>query len=246
MVLEQLQFLAAIAQIDNHLAELQEELGDLPHQVKALEKEVRSRQQAVDATQKHIDDILQTRAHAKIRAQELVDKQRKLSEQQFQVRNNREFDALTKEVEMLKAELREVEKTISSTMITEENLRRMYEAQLADMEEARERLAEREHELHNLSSEHNDEINELLSQRADLLAKLPKNLVVQYEHIREYHNDVAVVIRKNCCSGCFNAVPPQRIVEMRTYKTIFTCESCGRILYPEEMQLLPIHSYNAE
>ncbi|MCU0424783.1 MAG: C4-type zinc ribbon domain-containing protein [Candidatus Kapabacteria bacterium] len=236
MVLEQLQLLAAITRIDNELADLQEELGDLPHEVKALEKEVRSRQQAVDTTQKHIDDILQTRSNAKIRAQEIQDKEKKLSAQQFQVRNNREFDAITKEVEMLKVELREVEKTIGSTMMTEENLRRVYDAQFADMEDVRDRLTEREHELNDLSSEHNDEINDLLSRRADLLAKLPKTLVVQYEHIREYHTDTTVAVRKSCCAGCFNAVPPQRIVEMRTYKTIFTCESCGRLLYPEEMQ----------
>lgn len=235
MVLEQLQLLAAITRIDNELAELQEELGDLPYEVKILEKEVRMRQQAVDTTQKHIDDILQTRANAKIRAQELLDKEKKLSEQQFQVRNNREFDAITKEVESLKNELRDIDKTIGSTLMTEENLQRVYDGQFEDMDDARMRLADREHELNDLSSEHNEEINGHLSKRTDLLSKLPKNIVVQYEHIKEYHNDTTVAVRKNCCSGCFSAVPPQRIVEMRTYKMIFTCESCGRLLYPEEM-----------
>ncbi len=235
MVLEQLQLLAAITRIDNELAELQEELGDLPYEVKILEKEVRMRQQAVDTTQKHIDDILQTRANAKIRAQELLDKEKKLSEQQFQVRNNREFDAITKEVESLKNELRDTDKTIGSTLMTEENLQRVYDGQFEDMDDARMRLADREHELNDLSSEHNEEIGAHLSKRTDLLSKLPKNIVVQYEHIKEYHNDTTVSVRKNCCSGCFSAVPPQRIVEMRTYKMIFTCESCGRLLYPEEM-----------
>jgi hypothetical protein len=235
MVLEQLQLLAAITRIDNELAELQEELGDLPYEVKILEKEVRMRQQAVDTTQKHIDDILQTRANAKIRAQELLDKEKKLSEQQFQVRNNREFDAITKEVESLKNGLRDLDKTIGSTLMTEENLQRVYDGQFEDMDDARMRLADREHELNNLSSEHNEEIGAHLSKRTDLLSKLPKNIVVQYEHIKEYHNDTTVAVRKNCCSGCFSAVPPQRIVEMRTYKMIFTCESCGRLLYPEEM-----------
>lgn len=236
MVLEQLQLLSAITHIDNELAELQEELGDLPYEVKLLEKEVRMRQQAVDTTQKHIDDILQTRANAKIRAQELLDKEKKLSEQQFNVRNNREFDAITKEVESLKNELRDIDKTIGSTLMTEENLQRVYDGQFEDMDDARMRLADREQELNELSSEHNEEITSLLSRRTDLLAKLPKNIIVQYEHIKEYHNDTTVPVRKNCCAGCFSAVPPQRIVEMRTYKMIFTCESCGRLLYPEEMQ----------
>jgi predicted nucleic acid-binding Zn-ribbon protein len=237
MVLEQLQILAAITRIDIELEELQEELGDLPHEVKALEKEVRIRQQAFDTTQKHINDILQTRANAKIRTQEIHDKEKKLTEQQFSVRNNREFDALTKEVEALKTELREMEKNIGSTVVAEENLQRILEDQSQDLADAKERLADKERELTELSSEHNDELNELLSKRADLLGKLPKNIVVQYGHIKEFHTDTAVAVRRNCCSGCFNAVPPQRIVEMRTYKTIFTCESCGRLLYPEEMSL---------
>jgi predicted nucleic acid-binding Zn-ribbon protein len=238
MVLEQLQILAAITRIDIQLEELQEELGDLPNEVKALEKEVRIRQQALDTTQKHIDDILQTRANAKIRMQEIHDKEKKLTEQQFSVRNNREFDALTKEVEALKTELREMEKNIGSTVVAEENLQRILEDQSQDLADAKERLADKERELNELSGEHNDELNELLSKRADLLEKLPKNIVVQYGHIKEFHTDTTVAVRRNCCSGCFNAVPPQRIVEMRTYKTIFTCESCGRLLYPEEMSLV--------
>jgi predicted nucleic acid-binding Zn-ribbon protein len=238
MVLEQLQILAAITRIDIQLEELQEELGDLPNEVKALEKEVRIRQQALDTTQKHIDDILQTRANAKIRTQEIHDKEKKLTEQQFSVRNNREFDALTKEVEALKTELREIEKNIGSMVVAEENLQRILKDQSQDLVDAKERLTDKERELNELSGEHNDELNELLSKRADLLEKLPKNIVVQYGHIKEFHTDTTVAVRRNCCSGCFNAVPPQRIVEMRTYKTIFTCESCGRLLYPEEMSLV--------
>jgi hypothetical protein len=237
MVLEHLQTLAAITRIDNAVAELQEELGELPYEVRGMEREVRAKQQAVDVTQRQIDDILQTRANAKIRAQEIHDKEKKLSEQQYQVRNNREFDAITKEVEALKVELRDVEKTISGTMLTEENLRRILDAQQDELGFVSERLQDLEHELSDLSAGQGDEMNEHLTKRTELIAKLPKNIVVQYERIKEYHIDTTVAVKRNCCSGCFNAVPPQRIVEMRTYKTIFTCESCGRMLYPEEMQL---------
>lgn len=238
MVLEHLQLLAAITRIDNAVAELQEELGDLPHEVKAMEREVRAKQQAVDVTQRQIDDLLQTRSNAKIRAQEIHDKEKKLSEQQYQVRNNREFDAITKEIETLKTELREVEKTISGTMLTEENLRRILEAQADELGFVRERLDDLEHELTDLSAGQGDEMNEHLTKHTELLQQLPKPIIVTYERIKEYHTDTTVAVRRNCCSGCFNAVPPQRIVEMRTYKTIFTCESCGRMLYPEEMQHL--------
>jgi uncharacterized protein len=236
MVLEHLQLLAAITRVDIEIEELQEELGDLPYEVKAVEKDVRIKQQAVDVTQRHIDDILHTRSNAKIRAQEIHDKEKKLSEQQYQVRNNREFDAITKEIETMKVELREIEKTISGTMLTEENLLRVFNGQMEDLQFAKERLGDLEAELTDLSAGQGDEMNVFLIKRKELLVQLPQNIILSYEHIKEYHNDTTVVVKRNCCSGCFSAIPPQRIVEMRTYKSIFTCESCGRLLYPEEMQ----------
>ncbi len=238
MVLEHLQLLAAITRIDNEINELQEELGDLPHEVRAMEREVRTKQQALDVTQRQIDDILQTRSNAQIRGQEIRDKEKKLGEQQYQVRNNREFDAITKEIESLKVELRDIEKTVSGTFLTEENLRRVYEGQADELGFVSDRLQDLEHELRDLSAGQGEEMNQFLVQRNELLKKLPQNIIVPYERIKEYHVDTTVAVKRNCCSGCFNSVPPQRIVEMRTYKTIFACESCGRMLYPEEMQHL--------
>jgi predicted nucleic acid-binding Zn-ribbon protein len=235
MVLEHLQLLAAITRIDIEIEELQEELGDLPFEVKAMEKEVRTKQQAVDVTQRHIDDILNTRSNARLRAQEIHDKEKKLSEQQYQVRNNREFDAITKEIETLKVELRDIEKTVSGTMLTEENLLRVFNGQSEDLQFAKERLSDLEAELSDLSLGQGDEMNVFLTKRKELLTQLPNNIILSYQHIKEYHNDTTVSVKRNCCSGCFSAIPPQKIVEMRTYKSIFTCESCGRLLYPEEM-----------
>jgi uncharacterized protein len=235
MVQEDLQVLAALTRIDVELAELQEELGDLPFHVKMLEKEVRIKQEAADFTQKNIDDVLQTRSNAQIRAQEIYDKERKLTEQQFQVRNNREFDAMTREIDVLKAELREVEKAVAASFITEENLGRVLSGQVEDLHDAQDRLAYSERELFEVSGEHSDEVRKFHAERAILLPKLPTNIAALYTHIKDFHTDVAVSVRRGSCSGCSNSVPPQRIVEMRTFKVMFTCESCGRILFPEEM-----------
>jgi uncharacterized protein len=246
MVLDQLQVLAALTRIDVELAELQEELGDLPFHVKMLEKEVRIKQDAADFTKKNIDDVLQTRANAKIRAQEIHDKEKKLTEQQFQVRNNREFDAMTREIDVLKSELRDVEKAIASSIITEENLGRVLGGQTEDLYDAKDRLADAERELFELSGEHSDDVRKFHAERAILLPRLPVNIAALYNHIKDFHTDVAVTVRRGSCSGCSNSVPPQRIVEMRTFRLMFTCESCGRILFPEEMSKeLPKEGANA-
>jgi predicted nucleic acid-binding Zn-ribbon protein len=234
---EQLQTLAAITRIDVELEDLQEELGDLPAEVKRLEKDVRTKQYLVDSTQQQIDDISHYRADMRVRTQEIHDREKRLSEQQFQVRNNREFDAITHEVQAIKGEVRDIEREIATSNLTEENLAKALSVHEEELVAAKERLSEKEQELVRLSGNHNDEVTALLNKRTELLAKLPKPLVVQYERIREYHTNTTVVVRRNSCSGCFNALPPQKLVEVRAYRAIFTCENCGRIVYPEDMEV---------
>jgi len=234
---EQLQTLATLTRIDVELEELQEELGDLPGEVKRLEREVRLKQQAFDATQKQLDDVYDARAAHKIRTQELHDKEKRLTEQQFQVRNNREFDAITHEVSAIKQELRDLERDLAAGNLTEDNLQRILGSQEEELKTLKEKLTDKEQELMRLSGNHNDELTELLNKRTALVAKLPANVLLQYDRIREFHTNAAVSVRRNSCSGCFNAIPPQKLVEIRAYKQMFTCESCGRILYPEDMEV---------
>jgi predicted nucleic acid-binding Zn-ribbon protein len=234
---EQLQTLAAISRIDVELEELQEELGDLPMEVKRLEKDVRARQYLVDSTQQQIDEVGQYRSDMRVRTQEIHDREKRLSEQQFQVRNNREFDAITHEVQAIKGEARDIEREIATSNLTEENLAKAIAVHQEELTTAKERLAEKELELVKLSGNHNDEVTALINKRTELLSTLPKQLVVQYERIREYHTNTAVVVRRNSCSGCFNSLPPQKLVEIRAYKAIFTCENCGRIVFPEDMDI---------
>ncbi len=237
IMLAQLQTLAALTRVDVELEELQEELGDLPGDVKRLEKDARIKQQAFDATQKQIDDLVHARANMRIRTQEIHDKEKKLSEQQFQVRNNKEFDAITREVETIKEETKDLERELAASALTEENLRRILAPQEEELEAAKIKLSEKEQELVQLSGEHNEELTLLLAKRAEYKAKLPANVLVQYERIREYHTNVAVSVRRGSCSGCFNAIPPQKLVEIRNFKQLFTCENCGRMFYPEDMEI---------
>jgi predicted nucleic acid-binding Zn-ribbon protein len=230
-----LQILAALTRIDIELADIQEELGDLPLEVKHLERDVRNQQQSVDATREQLQDVHRFRSDLRIRIQEIHDKEKRLGEQQFQVRNNREFDAITHEVEAIKNELREIERELTTSALTEENLSRILAGQEEELSAAKERLSEKEQELVKLSGDHDEEMTSLLNKRTDLMSQLPQSLIVQYERIRELHINAAVVVRRGSCSGCFNAIPPQKLVEIRAYKQIFTCESCGRMLFPEDM-----------
>jgi uncharacterized protein len=236
-MLAQLQTLAAISRIDTELEELQEELGDLPSEVKSLEREVYGRQQYLDETRQHLHNALHARGNMNQRVMEIGDKQKHLAEQQYNVRNNREFDAITHEVESLRHELRDIEHEIAGTHMAEENLLVVIQQQEEELDAVKEKLSEVEQELTRLSGSHDKETTALLERRNTLLAALPQALLVQYQRIREYHTNTTVKVRRNSCSGCFSAIPPQKLVEIRNLKQMFTCENCGRILHPEDMEI---------
>lgn len=232
-----LQTLAALTKIDMELADLQEELGDLPTEVKRLEKEVRQKQQVVDTTQQQLDEVLHNRSNLHVHIQEFHDKEKKLTEQQFQVRNNREFDAISKEIETIKQQLRDAERDIGIANVTEENLVKILNEQKEDLEFSLTKLNDKEEELKVLSSNHDEEMTDLLKQRGTLTPQISESLLIEYERIKEYHTNAAVPIRRNSCSGCFNAVPAQNLVEMRAYKNMYRCEHCSRFVYPEDMEI---------
>lgn len=238
MLLSQLQILAKLSEVDVQLEELREELGDLPYEVENMEKIVRDRQRQADETQQMLEELLRQRADSRIRIQELKDREARVTEQQFQVRNNREFDAITKEIEDSQHEQRTIDREMASTHLREDNLRRILDQQLQELAEVKERLTDKERELQELSSDQNEETTALIRQRTELAARVATDVLTNYERIREYHKDVVVPIRKGSCSGCFNTVPPQKVVEMRTYKKMEFCEHCGRVLHPEDMQPL--------
>ncbi len=236
-VREELQRLAALSAIDIELHDLREELGDLPFEVEQMEEELAAVVGRMEETEQKIKDLVQFRTDARISTKDMEERVKKLAEQQFQARNNKEFDAITKEIENLQRERRRIEEELGSSNLTEENLKRTRDSQEAEFLEAKERLAAKERELKALSSDQNEEMAALLKQRDELLEQLTGEHREMYERIRSYHYNPVVRIHKGSCSGCYNFVPPQRIVEMRKYRKLEICENCGRLMYPEEMEI---------
>lgn len=234
------ELIARLAYIDAKLDEMHTELGDLPKQVKKLEEKLRQRLRLVEETQKALEDVAHYRKNMRLRLQELADKEEQLNQKQFsgQIRNNREFDALTHEIEVIRAERRRIEQELAQNALKEENLRGLLERQQADVEEARRELEEKEEELNALSAEQDSEFRALQAERKRIIEQLSPAWYTEYERIRTYHADAAVAVRKGSCGGCFSSIPPQTQVEMRNYpERMFVCEHCGRILFPEHLRI---------
>ncbi|HBB25240.1 MAG TPA: hypothetical protein DCZ59_03130 [Bacteroidetes bacterium] len=233
---EQLQLLAQLAAVDAELDELHDELGDLPAEVKKIEKVVRAKQDAVDTTKAAIDELNQLRSTAHVTMQESHDKEQKLAQQQFQVKNNREFDAITKEIEHLKQERADLDERLRTAGVTEENLTTTLQQQQAELDEVHSKLVDKEKALEVLSGDQNEDLKKFIALRLKIIAKLDDTLEAEYERIRTFHSEAAVALRKNSCSGCYSAIPSQRIMEMKYQRDkLYTCENCGRILFTEDV-----------
>lgn len=233
---EQITLLAQLAAIDMHLDELHDELGDLPGEVRALEEVVKQKNEAVEAAQAQIKELEHLKGTGHVAMQEMHDKESKLADQQFQVKNNREFDAITKEIEHIKLERTSIEDRIRTASVTEENLQSTLERCEKEYNEAKEKLASKQEELAQLTGESNVELKKYIAMRLRVIAKVDDTLEAEYERIRTFHREATVPIKRESCSGCYSAIPSQRIMEMKYNRDkMYTCENCGRILVTEDV-----------
>lgn len=232
----QITLLARLATIDTQLDELHDDLGDLPVEVKKHEQAVRERTLIVERTLQSIKDLEALRGNSHVQHQELTDREQRLTDQQFQVKNNREFDAITKEIEHAKAERAQLDDALRTASVKEENLKATLEQQQRDLDEARALLQGKEKELELVSGENNDDLKKFITMRRDLVSRIEPGIETEYERIRTFHREAAVPLRRGSCSGCYSAIPSQRVMEMKyNREKIYTCENCGRILFPEDL-----------
>lgn len=234
----QLLYLASLSKIDQKLDELNDEYGDLPQKVKEQKAKVNELNKLVEETKQILEDVKNFIINSRITLNELKDKEEKLSKQQFKVRNNKEFDAISKEIEHSRTEFSRITTELRTVNVKEENLLLTLEQQVKDLNEAQAELDELLEEEKEISSNQNDELNELSKLKKSIKSKISKKNLEEYKRIRLLHKDAVVLIKKNSCSGCYSNVPPQKIVEIRNnLDHLFYCEHCGRILYPEEIKI---------
>jgi predicted nucleic acid-binding Zn-ribbon protein len=234
---EKLTAVLALQKIDSKIDEIKTLKGELPMEVKDLEDDIEGLQvriNNIDAEINSINTFIETKNNAKKDAQALI---KKYEKQQDNVKNNREFEAINKEMEMMELEVKLNEKHIKDATYEQKdrmNQRLKTEEKIKDVEEA---LQLKRTELEKISAD--TEIEEkILAEKSDAAkAKVDPRLLTAYERIRKsYRNGLAVVpIHRDSCGGCFNVIPPQRQSEIRQHKKIIVCEHCGRILVDSDM-----------
>ena len=226
--------LAKIAFIDKVLDDFEDELGDLPKTIKTKEANVSDIKTKIVETEQIINDVRVFVATAKSTLIALKEKEDKLSQQQFLVRNNKEFDAITAEIKTLKDEHEKLSVKMRTEGLKEANLQMILEGQKRDLQKSITELAELNRQFDEMTAEQSDEVQVYNRVRKNLRVSVSDQLYDRYATIRTRLNDAAVVVKRNSCMGCFRSIPQQIIVEMRNQlDRIFQCENCGRLLIPE-------------
>ena len=234
---EKLIAVLTLQKIDSKIDEIKTLKGELPMEVKDLEDDIeglKTRLANIDAEENSINSFIEAKSNAKKEAQALI---KKYEKQQENVKNNREFEAINKEVELQELEVKLNDKHIKDAnfeLKERANQRLRTEEKIKDVQEA---LKAKKAELEKIIGETEKEEKALNEKSEAAKEKVDQTLLSAYERIRtSYRNGLAVVpIMRDSCGGCFNVIPPQRQSEIRQHKKIIVCEHCGRILVDVDM-----------
>ena len=211
--------------------------GELPNEVKDLEDEIAMYQTRI---QKYKDEVTELKRQAQKRQGEIEDRTAKINkyrEQQKNVRNNREFDFLEKEIEFEGLEIELDHKKIRESEAAQE-------LKAEDIAKTREQLSDSEHilvekrkELDEIVSETRQEVESLQAKAKTIEPLIDDRTLKAFKRIRKNaRNGLGIVsVQRSACGGCFNRIPPQRQLDIKMHKKIIVCEYCGRILIDEDL-----------
>lgn len=238
-VAEKLENLVKLQSIDTNLDEIKKLRGDLPNEVQDLEDEVEGYKTRLNRFQNDIDDLEENiRAHKNgIKdAEKLI---QKYQEQQMNVRNNREYDAITKEIELQELEIQILEKKIKEAYEKIEQKKQDVANTENLIKEREEDLKSKKEELEDILGESAEEEDKLLKEREKASKKIEPKLFKYYEKLRKnLSNGLAVVtVRRGAAEGCNIIIPPQKIAEIKEKKKIVIDEHSGRILADVDMPI---------
>ncbi|MCF7801666.1 MAG: hypothetical protein K9N34_06575 [Candidatus Marinimicrobia bacterium] len=229
-----LKTLTELQDVDTQLAEIEAHKGNLPQQVENLEAvgaEVKERLKAAQAKVESDKKELKTLGTSK---DEYKTKLTKYQDQLYLVTTNREYDALTNEIETVKSHIQDI--VDQQGILTEEvgQLEEEMEALTARQTELQESLAKSQEELAAKTDLTNARQKELEALRDELAGKLSRRYLRKYERILQVRGQAVVPVKRRACGGCHKQISDQLLFEIKQGNRFIECEGCGRILvYPD-------------
>ncbi|HOK74981.1 MAG TPA: C4-type zinc ribbon domain-containing protein [Bacteroidales bacterium] len=234
---EKLRALYSLQLVDSEIDKIKTLRGELPLEVQDLEDEIAGLETRLNNLKEEVVNLekaISKKQHEIAEAQLLI---KKYEEQQKNVRNNREFDSLSKEIEYQTLEIELCNKKIREFNAQIEEKKALISASEAQLNERKQDLQNKKTELEDIIADTQKEEESLLERSEKIQAMIEERLLTAYKRIRaNARNGLAVVsIQRDACGGCFNQIPPQRQLDIKSRKKIIVCEYCGRILVDEEI-----------
>jgi predicted nucleic acid-binding Zn-ribbon protein len=229
--------LYTLQQIDSKIDKIRIIRGELPLEVQDLEDEIAGMETRIakfnEELEKYSNDIVEYKNKIK-EATSLI---KKYEEQQNNVRNNREYESLTKEIEYQSLDIQLCEKRINDATKKSEMLKISLNETNTRLEERKGDLELKKNELSSIVEETEKEEQELMVRSQESEQLIEERLLTAYKRIRKNaRNGLAVVkIERDACGGCYNKIPPQHQLDIRMHKKIIVCEYCGRILIDQDI-----------
>ncbi len=236
---QKLKALYELQTIHTKIDKIRQVRGELPMEVADLEDDVAGLETRIQKIKAELDDLEDDIVTRKNLIKDALANTKKYETQLNEVKNNREYDAISKEIEIQGLDIQVSEKKIREFGFEITTKTQVYEKALADLEARKSDLEAKKAELGTITAETQKEENELNALAAKATEGTDERLLVAYNRLRQNaKNGLAVVtIQRDSCSGCFNQIPPQRQSDIRQRKKIIVCEHCGRILVDEQMAM---------
>ncbi|MDZ4711575.1 MAG: C4-type zinc ribbon domain-containing protein [bacterium] len=232
-----LKFLA-LREIDEELAEIDEEKGDLPESIETMIAKQEAYEGELNGKREILVKLEEEQNLLEKADSTFEEKINKYDEQKFNVRSNKEYDEIVKTIDSLFEEVKKNETRVKEIKEVSETLRGEVEGLEGKITEQKSELGEKQTLLDELNEQYKQDEVVLKEKRHTLISGLDYYSSSLYERINNsFRGEATAIVRKGNCSGCFNSIPPQRVIEIRIAEKIFTCQSCGRILIPEEVQI---------
>lgn len=234
---EKLQLLYKLQTVLSQIDQIKTLRGELPLEVQDLEDEVAGLNTRIDKIHADIDDCGQAVkdfTHRKSVAMTSIDKYKADLDN---IRNNREYDALNKEIEYQCLEVELCDKRIGEFTMRQNDKKQELEQTIALLQETKQDLELKKAELDEIIDENRLEEEKLREKAKTLEVNIEPRLLLSFKRIRKNsRNGLGIVyVQRDACGGCFNRIPPQRQLDIRMRKKIIVCEYCGRILIDPEL-----------
>jgi predicted nucleic acid-binding Zn-ribbon protein len=225
-----------LTKIDSELEEIEEVKGDLPEKIKNLEDEVKDIEYKISLNQIKEKELTVEEEELFEECKMTEERMDKYDEQKYNVRSNKEYDDIMKAIDSCFEIVEKNETRIKEIVIQKTKLETELEELNANDKELKKELEENRKSLDVLNKQFEKEELELKEKRNEIIKILGAEDKHLYEKLNStYKGEATSIVRNGNCSGCFNSIPPQREIEIRTATKIFTCQSCGRILIDESL-----------